>query len=99
MKMEFDMLRRSRFLGQIPTMRSSILALACAMSILLAGCASRIEKRANENDARAAAMRWLQLLDDGDYAEAFEFTAQDFRMSQTHSQLVRLMQARRAPVR
>jgi hypothetical protein len=66
-------------------MRSSIFALACAMSILLAGCASqsasRAEKRADENDARAAALRWLQLLDQGDYAEAFEFKAQDFRMS------------------
>jgi hypothetical protein len=71
------------------------------MSILWAGCASqsasRAEKRANENEARAAAMRWLQLLDDGDYSEAFEFKAQDFRMSQTQSQFVRLMQARRAP--
>ncbi|HEY6070581.1 MAG TPA: DUF4019 domain-containing protein [Chthoniobacterales bacterium] len=56
-----------------------------------------MEKRADENDARAAALRWLQLLDEGDYAEAFEFKAQDFRMSQTQSQFVRLMQARRAP--
>jgi Protein of unknown function (DUF4019) len=82
-------------------MRSSIFALACAMSTLLAGCASqsasRAEKRADENDARAAALRWLQLLDQGDYAEAFEFKAQDFRMSQTQSHFVRLMQARRAP--
>jgi hypothetical protein len=71
------------------------------MSILLAGCAShsasRAEKRANENDARTAALHWLQLLDDGDYAEAFEFEAQDFRMYRTQSQFVRLMQARRAP--
>jgi hypothetical protein len=79
----------------------TILALAFTMSILLAGCASqsasRTEKRANESDARSAAMRWLQLLDEGDYAEAFEFKAQDFRMSQTQAQFVRLMQARRAP--
>jgi len=58
---------------------------------------SRAEKRANENDARGAALHWLQLLDDGDYEEAFEFKAQDFRMSQTQNQFVRLMQARRAP--
>jgi hypothetical protein len=71
------------------------------MSILLAGCAShsasRAEKRANENDARTAALHWLQLLDDGDYEEAFEFEAQDFRMYRTQAQFVRLMQARRAP--
>jgi len=82
-------------------MRLGILACVCTMSILLVGCASysasRAEKRADESDARAAASRWLQLLDDGDYAEAFEFEAQDFRMYRTQSQFVRLMQARRAP--
>src|SRR5436190_20537496 len=82
-------------------MRSDVIALICALSILLASCAthsmSRAEKRANENEARAAALRWLQLLDTGDYEEAFEFEAQDFRMSRTQNQFVRLMQARRAP--
>jgi hypothetical protein len=82
-------------------MRSDVTALTCALSILLAGCAShsesRAEKRANETEARTAALHWLQLLDDGDYEEAFEFEAQDFRMSRTQSQFVRLMQARRAP--
>ena len=82
-------------------MRPNVVALACALSILLAGCTSNsvshAEKRANENDARTAAMRWLELLDQGDYEEAFELKAQDFRMSQTQSQFVRLMQARRAP--
>jgi len=82
-------------------MRSDVVALTCTLSILLSGCAShsvsRAEKRANESDARAAALHWLQLLDDGDYEEAFEFEAQDFRMSRTQSQFVRLMQARRAP--
>lgn len=80
-------------------MRPNVIVLALALSIFLAGCASqsRTEKRANENEARAAALHWLQLLDDGDYAEAFEFEAQDFRMYRTQSQFVRLMQARRAP--
>ena len=82
-------------------MRSDVAALTCALSILLTSCAShslsRAEKRANENDARAAALHWLQLLDAGDYEEAFEFEAQDFRMHRTQSQFVRLMQARRAP--
>ena len=82
-------------------MRSCIVAAICGMSILLTACAShsvsRAEKRANENDARDAARHWLQLLDDGDYEEAFEWEAQDFRMSRTQSQFVRFMQARRAP--
>jgi hypothetical protein len=88
-------------------MRSEITAFVCALSVraglalLLAGCAthsmSRVEKRANENEARSAALHWLQLLDSGDYEEAFEFEAQDFRMSRTQSQFVRLMQARRVP--
>src|SRR5437763_16451072 len=82
-------------------MLSGIFAVVCTMSILLVGFAShsmsRAEKRANESDARAAALHWLQLLDSGYYEEAFEFEAQDFRMSRTQSQFVRLMQARRAP--
>ena|SRR5438270_4089105 len=82
-------------------MRRDLLILASTLSILLAGCAShsasRAEKRTNENDARAAGLRWLQLLDAGDYEEAFELEAQDFRIYRTQSQFVRLMQARRAP--
>ena len=82
-------------------MRSAILAALCVVSISLIGCAShsasRAENRANENDARPAALHWLQLLDDGDYEQAFEFEAQYFRMNRTQSQFVRLMQARRAP--
>lgn len=82
-------------------MRRLLVILTCTLSIFIVGCASqsarRAEKRANENDARAAALHWLQLLDDGDYEEAFEWEAQDFRMYRTQSQFVRLMQARRAP--
>src|SRR5260370_34130383 len=77
------------------------LSVRAGLALLLSGCAmhsaARSEKRANENEARSAALHWLQLLDDGDYEEAFEFEAQDFRMSRTQSQFVRLMQARRAP--
>jgi hypothetical protein len=81
--------------------RPTIAVLTFALSLLLSSCAShsfsRAEKRANENDARTAALHWLQLLDEGDYEEAFEFEAQDFRMYRTQNQFVRLMQARRAP--
>ena len=76
-------------------------AVLCSLSIFLCGCAAhsarKAEKRASENEARHAALHWLQLLDDGDYAEAFEWEAQDFRMSRTQNQFVRYMQARRAP--
>jgi hypothetical protein len=81
--------------------RPDVAVLSFALSISLSSCAThsatRAEKRANENEARAAALHWLQLLDDGDYEEAFEFEAQDFRMYRTQNQFVRLMQARRAP--
>ena len=77
------------------------LSVRAGLALLLAGCAthsiSKTEKRANENDARAAALHWLTLLDDGDYEEAFEWEAQDFRMFRTQNQFVRSMQARRAP--
>src|SRR2546422_10541832 len=84
-------------------MQRAVAVVLCALSICLAACAthsgskSRAAKRADENAARTAALRWLQLLDDGDYEEAFEWEAQDFRMSRTQSQFVRYMQARRAP--
>src|SRR2546422_2862424 len=84
-------------------MQRAVAVVLCALSICLAACAthsgskSRAAKRADENAARTAALKWLQLLDDGDYEEAFEFEAQDFRMSRTQNQFVRLMQARRAP--
>jgi hypothetical protein len=69
--------------------------------VLVTGCAShreaRAQKRAHEETARLAAGRWLSLLDQGDYHEAFEWKAQDFRMAQTQTQFVRYMQARRAP--
>jgi hypothetical protein len=71
------------------------------LALLLLGCAthsiSRAEKRANEREARTSAVHWLELLDQGDYEEAFEFEAQDFRMYRTQNQFVRFMQARRAP--
>src|SRR5437667_12792943 len=72
-----------------------------ALAILLSGCAShshaKAAKRAEEGAARLAASKWLNLVDEGDYEEAFEWEAQDFRMSRTQNQFVRYMQARRAP--
>jgi len=73
----------------------------CVLSILTVACtthsAARAEKRADEDTARSVALKWLQLLDQGDYNDAFEWEAQDFRIYRTQGQFVRYMQARRAP--
>jgi hypothetical protein len=84
-------------------MQRGVALLIGALSVLLCDCASqlhsqaRAEKRADENAARTAALKWLKLIDQGDYHEAFEWEAQDFRMSRTQNQFVRYMQARRQP--
>jgi hypothetical protein len=82
-------------------MRRGHAVFVCTLSILASSCAAHREKvqvaRENESDARNAALHWLQMLDAGDYEEAFEWEAQDFRMRQTQAQFVRYMQARRAP--
>jgi Protein of unknown function (DUF4019) len=76
-------------------------ALVGTLAILLVSCAtysgSRAERRAEKDAARMAASKWLNLLDQGDYETAFEWEAQDFRMSRTQKQFVRYMQARRQP--
>jgi hypothetical protein len=78
-----------------------VAAIACTLSIFAVSCAShsaaKAAKRADEDAARVAASKWLNLVDDGDYEEAFEWEAQDFRMSRTQKQFVRYMQARRQP--
>jgi hypothetical protein len=78
-----------------------VLSVRAGLALLLAGCAThsvaKAEKRANEGAARIAAEKWLNLLDQGDYEEAFEWEAQDFRMTRTQNQFVRYMQARRVP--
>jgi Protein of unknown function (DUF4019) len=58
---------------------------------------ARAQKRADETAAERVALKWLELLDRGDYEQAFEWEAQDFRMYRTQNQFVRYMQARRAP--
>src|SRR4051794_31633304 len=82
-------------------MRRSLALALCAVLMFADGCAFhkevRTEKRLHENAARSAALHWLQLLDTGDYEEAFEWEAQDFRMARTQTQFVRYMQACRAP--
>ena len=84
-------------------MKYGIALLIGAAILALAGCAThggsaaKAGKRADETAARVAAENWLKLLDAGDYEEAFEWEAQDFRLTRTQAQFVRYMQARRAP--
>jgi hypothetical protein len=82
---------------------SRFVLLAAFLVVVLTGCithgrlASRTEKRTDETAARVAAENWLRLLDAGDFEEAFEWEAQDFRLTRTQAQFVRSMQARRTP--
>src|SRR5690349_5654776 len=82
-------------------MQRGLAVFFCTLLFFTAGCAShreaRAEKREHETAARSAALHWLNLLDQGDYEEAFEWEAQDFRIARTQAQFVRFMQARRAP--
>ena len=82
-------------------MQRCIAILICALSIFAVGCAthsvSRAAKRADENAARSAALKWLELIDAGDYEEAFEREPIRFRISGTQKQFVRRMEGRRAP--
>ena len=82
-------------------MRRGLVLTVSALAIFASACGrhseSRAAKHADEEAARSAALKWLRLLDDGDYETAFEWEAQDFRMSRTQKQFVRYMQARRQP--
>ena len=82
-------------------MHRGVAVLISVSLISLAGCAThsrvRAEKRADENTTRGVAERWLEMLDDGDYEEAFEHESLRFRISGTQKQFVRYMQGRRAP--
>ena len=82
-------------------MHRGVAVLISVLLIPLAGCAAhsrvRAEKRADESTTRGVAERWLEMLDDGDYEEAFEHESLRFRISGTQKQFVRYMQGRRAP--
>ena len=58
---------------------------------------SHAEKRARENEARTAALRWLELIDAGEYARAYEAESPRLQKSTTAGQFRRSMEGRRAP--
>jgi hypothetical protein len=84
-------------------MKRPVVFLTSLCLILLQGCAMHsvsqvlAEKRAREKEARAAALHWLQLVDAGDYAPAYEEEAARLRTTTTEAQFIRSMEGRRAP--
>jgi hypothetical protein len=85
-------------------MKRAFVFLTCLCLILFQGCAmhrsvskSLTEKRDREKEARAAALHWLQLVDAGDYAQAYEEEPARLRASTTDAQFIRSMEGRRAP--
>lgn len=55
------------------------------------------EKRSREKETRAAALHWLQLVDAGEYVQAYEEEPARLRASTTQAQFIRSMEGRRAP--
>lgn len=84
-------------------MKRAPVLLVCALLFALTSCAMhsrapvRAERHANEQAARATALEWLELLDAGDYAEAYEREPSRVRAAGTDRQFIRSMRARRAP--
>lgn len=84
-------------------MKRGFVFLACLCCIFLHGCATHStskppeEKHVREKETRAAALRWLQLVDAGDYAQAYEEEPARLRASTTDAQFRRSMEGRRAP--
>ena len=85
-------------------MKHGLVALACLSLLSFQACAmhrsvskSLAEKRDREKATRAAALHWLQLVDAGDYTQAYEAEPARLRAATTHAQFVRSMEGRRAP--
>lgn len=85
-------------------MQRGLALLTCLFLLSTQGCAmhrsvsqSLAEKRARENEARAAAVEWLALVDAGDYAQARTLEPARLRESTTEAQFIRSMESRRVP--
>lgn len=85
-------------------MKRAFVFLACLCLVLFQACAihrsvskSQSEKRDREKETRAAALHWLQLVDAGHYAQAYEEEPPRLRASITDAQFIRSMEGRRAP--
>ena len=85
-------------------MKQGLVGLACLSLLSLQACATHrsaskplSDKRERETEARAAALHWLQLVDAGDYAQAYEEEPARLRAATTAAQFNRSMEGRRAP--
>jgi len=85
-------------------MKRTFAFFACLCLILFQACAmhrsvskSQTERRDREKESRAAAVHWLQLVDAGNYAQAYEEEPARLRASTTDAQFTRSMEGRRAP--
>jgi Protein of unknown function (DUF4019) len=85
-------------------MKRAFVFLSCLCLILFQACAmhrsatkSLAEKRDRETETRAAALHWLQLVDAGNYTQAYEEEPARLKASTTEAQFIRSMEGRRAP--
>lgn len=85
-------------------MKHGLVVLACLSLLSFQACAihrsaskSLAEKRDREKEARGAALHWLQLVDAGDYTQAYEEEPARLRASTTDAQFIRSMEGRRVP--
>ena len=84
-------------------MKRGFIFLSSLCCLFLYGCATHstskppTEKGAREKETRAAALRWLELVDAGDYAQAYAEEPARLRASTTEAQFRRSMEGRRAP--
>lgn len=85
-------------------MRRLLFVVICLSLGLLGGCAhhkstskSIAERRARENEARAAAEQWLELIDTENYPAAYALELPRLRAVTTEAQFVRSMEGRRQP--
>lgn len=85
-------------------MKRGFVVLACLSLLSFQGCASHrsaakppSDKHQREQEARAAALHWLHLVDAGDYAQAYAEEPARLRAATTEAQFNRSMEGRRAP--
>ena len=84
-------------------MKRTFVFVTCLFLILVQGCVihsrtkPRSEKRQRETEARTAAMRWLQLVDAGEYTRAYQGELARIRAATTQTQFIRSMEGRRVP--
>jgi hypothetical protein len=84
-------------------MKRVVVLVAILSMVLLQGCATHSspkrssDKKSDEKEARTAALQWLELVDAGEYTNAYRAEPDRLRASTTYAQFVRSMKGRRVP--